>query len=125
MDNLCQFLPQDKVQSFSEMNAQALLLETERSVGDPLLLEYHEKLKEFRVIHKDLETEVASKTRSLESKLQRYEGLKEVVGNIKEKKSIKKKITSLNQKKKWMEYDQLRQHFNDVNSNIFSKIIHK
>ena len=97
------------------MDSKALLMETERSVGDPLLLEYHEKLIELRSIHKDLEAEVASKSRSLENKEQRYEGLKEIVGNIKEKKTIKKKIASLNQKKHWMLYDQLRQHFKDVN----------
>lgn len=111
VDNLCQFLPQDKVQSFSEMDSKTLLLETERSVGDPLLLERHEQLIENRKIHKELEAEVVNKNRSLTNKIQRYDGLKDIVGSIKEKKTIKNKIVSLKQKKKWMLYDQLRQQF--------------
>ncbi|XP_051166122.1 structural maintenance of chromosomes protein 5 [Leptopilina boulardi] len=113
VDNLCQFLPQDKVQSFSEMDSKTLLLETERSVGDPLLLERHEQLIEYRKQLKEIEVEVANKSRSLENKIQRYDGLKDIVGSIKEKKTIKNKITSLNQKKMWMLYDQLRQQFQD------------
>ncbi|KAK2582225.1 hypothetical protein KPH14_004573 [Odynerus spinipes] len=108
VDNLCQFLPQDKVHDFSKMNAQELLESTERSVGDPILLEYHTKLKEYRIQHKELESQLASKQRLLETRTQKYENLKGIVSTIKEKKSIKKKMLMLKQKKAWMEYDHKR-----------------
>lgn len=108
MDNLCQFLPQDKVQDFSKMNAQELLENTERSVGDPIILEHHKNLIQYRIDHKDLEKEIESKKKILETKSQIYEGLKENVSSIKEKKLIKKKIISLKQKKAWILYDQKR-----------------
>ncbi|XP_025994604.1 structural maintenance of chromosomes protein 5 [Solenopsis invicta] len=108
VDNLCQFLPQDKVQDFSKMDAQALLENTERSVGDPKLLEYHIKLKEQRNTFKQLEIEMNNTKRLLESKVQKRDGLQQTVATIKEKKLIKKKIATLKQKKAWMLYDQVR-----------------
>ena len=35
MNNLCQFLPQDKVVEFAKMNPQQLLEATEKAVGPP------------------------------------------------------------------------------------------
>ncbi|KAG5329555.1 SMC5 protein, partial [Acromyrmex charruanus] len=108
VNNLCQFLPQDKVQDFSKMDAQALLENTERSVGDPKLLEYHLKLKDQRVNFKKLEGDITNTKRLLETKTQRRDGLQQTVATIKEKKLIKKKIVTLKQKKAWMLYDQMR-----------------
>lgn len=96
------------------MNAQELLESTERSVGDPILLEYHIKLKEYRVQHKDLETQLASEQRLLETRTQKYEHLKEIVSTIKEKKAIKNQILTLKQKKAWMQYDQKRKQLVEV-----------
>ncbi|XP_066599274.1 structural maintenance of chromosomes protein 5 isoform X2 [Prorops nasuta] len=108
MDNLCQFLPQDKVQDFSKMNAQELLENTERSIGDAKLYEYHLKLKQYRVKHKDLEAKLASKKRLLEIKSEEYHDLQHIVRTIQERKRIKKKIQVLNQKKAWILYDDAR-----------------
>ncbi|XP_071634268.1 structural maintenance of chromosomes protein 5 [Temnothorax longispinosus] len=108
VDNLCQFLPQDKVQDFSKMDAQALLENTERSVGDPKLLEYHLQLKEQRANFKKLEVDVGKTKKLLESKTQRRDGLQQTVATIKEKKMMKNKILTLQQKKAWMLYDHMR-----------------
>lgn len=118
VDNLCQFLPQDKVQDFSKMDAQALLENTERSVGDPKLLEYHLKLKEQRANFKALEVDVAHTKRLLESKTQRRDGLQQVVTTIKERKLIKKKIVTLKQKKAWILYDQMRRKLVEVRKQL-------
>lgn len=114
VDNFCQFLPQDKVQDFSKMDARTLLENTERSVGDPIIFEYHQKLKEYRTTFKQLEVEITSKKRLLESKMQARNGLKEIVSTIKERKRIKKKIEILKQKKAWMIYDQTRRKLMQV-----------
>ncbi|XP_017753000.1 PREDICTED: structural maintenance of chromosomes protein 5 [Eufriesea mexicana] len=108
IDNLCQFLPQDKVQDFSKMNAQELLENTERSACDPILLEHHKNLIQYRTDHKTLEGQIQSKQNTLQLKSQIYDGLKENVSSIKEKKLIQKKIATLKQKKVWILYDQRR-----------------
>lgn len=47
VDNLCQFLPQDKVASFAQATPADLLLSTERAIGGYELVENHQKLKEL------------------------------------------------------------------------------
>jgi len=46
LDNLCQFLPQDKVVEFARLDARQLLAATERAVGTGRLHEQHEQLTE-------------------------------------------------------------------------------
>lgn len=47
LDNLCHFLPQERVAEFASLSPEKLLLETERTVGDNTLLEKHELLIEL------------------------------------------------------------------------------
>lgn len=44
IDNLCQFLPQDRVASFAQLPSTELLLETERAVGSKQMIENHQTL---------------------------------------------------------------------------------
>lgn len=46
LDNLCQFLPQEKVVEFSKMTPQELLMSTESAIGDGGLRDMHVKLQE-------------------------------------------------------------------------------
>uniref|UniRef100_A0A8D8TF68 Structural maintenance of chromosomes protein 5 n=2 Tax=Cacopsylla melanoneura TaxID=428564 RepID=A0A8D8TF68_9HEMI len=41
IDNLCQFLPQDRVQDFAKMNKQQLFYNTLKSIGKILILSIH------------------------------------------------------------------------------------
>lgn len=52
INNLCQFLPQDRVQDFAKMNPQELLHNTQTSVCSPECGELFEKLKELRAQQK-------------------------------------------------------------------------
>jgi structural maintenance of chromosomes protein 5 len=55
VDNLCQFLPQDKVAGFAQMDAPRLLRETERAAG-LRLLEQHDQLIGLQKELKSLES---------------------------------------------------------------------
>lgn len=96
------------------MDSRALLENTERSVGDPKLLEYHQELKKKRAQSKQLEDDIKSKRKLLESNTQKRDGLQETVSTIKERKMIKRKMLSLRQKKAWMAYDQARRSLVEV-----------
>ncbi|XP_014204116.1 structural maintenance of chromosomes protein 5 [Copidosoma floridanum] len=111
INNLCQFLPQDKVQEFSKMTAPQLLKETQRSVGDPKLLKYHDKLIQLREKQAELEKELEGKTKLLAKDKLTYDSLKDSVGHINEQKQIKKKLVSLKQKKAWIQYQNRREEF--------------
>lgn len=47
LDNLCHFLPQERVAEFASLSLEKLLLETERTVGDGSLIENHQLLIEL------------------------------------------------------------------------------
>ncbi|XP_070543706.1 structural maintenance of chromosomes protein 5-like [Ptychodera flava] len=95
--NLCQFLPQDKVAEFAKMSKEDLLENTEKSVGQPELYEYHQKLKDSRKkeialikAHRDdkeLLDKLKQKNSRLESDeyinaLERFNSLKEQVKEV-------------------------------------------
>ncbi|OLY84155.1 Structural maintenance of chromosomes protein 5 [Smittium mucronatum] len=48
LDNLCQFLPQDRVVEFSKLNGPELLKETQRAIGQESLLNLQLKLVELK-----------------------------------------------------------------------------
>ncbi|KAF2655795.1 P-loop containing nucleoside triphosphate hydrolase protein [Lophiostoma macrostomum CBS 122681] len=57
IDNLCQFLPQDRVVEFSQLTPVALLRETLRAAAPEHMVVWHEQLKDFRSEEKRLEIE--------------------------------------------------------------------
>ncbi|KAL7298761.1 hypothetical protein TKK_0008507 [Trichogramma kaykai] len=114
VDNLCQFLPQDKVQQFSELTPAKLLTETERSVGDPKLIEYHTKLNSLREEQVELEKNLEGKTKLHHNDEKLYSSLKDSIGQITERQKLAKKLSSLKQKKAWMQYQHERDKFKDA-----------
>lgn len=56
VNNLCQFLPQDRVQDFAKMNNRELLINTQKSVGHEELSELHQQLITLRAAYKELES---------------------------------------------------------------------
>ena len=96
------------------MNPQDLLTNTQRSVGNAEMINYHEQLKQSRGEGKLLEVEIANATRLLTTERQKVEDMKDRVGNIKERKAFKKKIDTLKQKKNWILYDSSRKQLSEV-----------
>lgn len=70
LDNLCHFLPQERVAEFASLSPEKLLLETERTIGDNTLLQKHQLLVELDVIWVDL----SKKIESLEESISDLEG---------------------------------------------------
>ena len=56
IDNLCQFLPQDRVVEFAKMTDVDRLRETQRAAAPPQMVEWHDQLKALRTEEKGLET---------------------------------------------------------------------
>ncbi|WVO23728.1 uncharacterized protein IAS62_005084 [Cryptococcus decagattii] len=61
-NNLCSFLPQDKVAEFAKMAPVTVLKETMRAAGDPRLTKWHEKLVDKGKRLKELEIDVDRQT---------------------------------------------------------------
>ncbi|XP_050732110.1 structural maintenance of chromosomes protein 5-like [Eriocheir sinensis] len=108
VDNLCQFLPQDRVVEFAKLNKTNLLLATQKAVGDSSLHQQHQilsesgqKLKEFERNQEDLKNRLADS----EKKNAR---LKKVVDNMEVKEKLQEELKILRTKRLWYLYDHKR-----------------
>lgn len=63
VDNLCQFLPQDKVCEFAQMTPQILLTETQHAAGEPEMTDWHQAL--IRIKHEKTAQEAVSLERNI------------------------------------------------------------
>lgn len=72
LDNLCHFLPQERVAEFASLSPEKLLLEMERTIGDNTLIQKHELLI-------DLDKSLVEVTEKLDSAEEYINGLKDDV----------------------------------------------
>uniref|UniRef100_A0A8C5U9H7 Structural maintenance of chromosomes protein 5 n=1 Tax=Malurus cyaneus samueli TaxID=2593467 RepID=A0A8C5U9H7_9PASS len=113
VDNLCQFLPQDKVGEFTKLTKTELLEATEKSIGSPEMYQFHCELKNFREKERELEVNV-EKTTSLEKMKQRVERYKQDVERYHECKRHVYLIEMLERKRPWVEYENVREQHEEV-----------
>lgn len=102
VDNLCQFLPQDRVADFVKMTPQELLANTQKAVGNVEMHERHEKLKEIRKEHVALEKNTHMSKQSLESEIEKNKQLENDVKNYHERQKHQETITLLNKRRAWV-----------------------
>ncbi|KAE8633069.1 hypothetical protein XENTR_v10001765 [Xenopus tropicalis] len=112
--NLCQFLPQDKVGEFAKLSKIELLEATEKSVGTPEMYKFHCELKNCREKEKELESACKSKAEFLEKLNQRNERNKQEVERYYQQKRHQDKIDMLERKRPWVEYENVRQQYEEV-----------
>ncbi len=96
IDNLCQFLPQDKVVEFAAMTPVELLQSTQRAAAGPEMLQHHEDLKKLRAHQKELLTNSKADREVLRNLESRQEMQKDDVERLKQRGEIKRKVA-------WME----------------------
>lgn len=111
VDNLCTFLPQDRVGSFSGFDSKMLLLETEKSLSaSQHLYKRHQELleaqQELRGGNNQVET-LQDKLQQLENEVQRYEREKQ---RMEERKAALEQAELLRKKLVWLQFDEARKH---------------
>ncbi|KAL2636129.1 hypothetical protein R1flu_007608 [Riccia fluitans] len=106
LNNLTQFLPQDRVCEFAKLTPIQLLEETEKAVGDPELSFQHKKLIEMSEELKKLQTTI----RQLESSLAQYKAsnrdIEEDGQRMRQRNDFLKKAELLKKKLPWLKYDE-------------------
>ncbi|NXU88767.1 SMC5 protein, partial [Xiphorhynchus elegans] len=144
MDNLCQFLPQNRVGEFAKLSKIELLEATEKSIGSREMYQYHCELKNFRERERELEVNMhyteteqcrlclgnvftrhmlilqhlcREKTNSLEKMKQRVERYKQDVERYHERKRHIDLIEMLERKRPWVEYENVREQHEEVKQN--------
>ncbi|NXL96714.1 SMC5 protein, partial [Tyrannus savana] len=124
VDNLCHFLPQDRVGEFAKLSKTELLEATEKSIGSREMYQLHCELKSFRERERELEVNMHSmlilqhlcreKTNSLEKMKQRIERYKQDVERYLKHKSHIDLIEMLERKRPWVEYENVRMQYAEV-----------
>ena len=95
IDNLCQFLPQDKVVEFAAMTPVELLRSTQRAVASQDMIDMHENLKDLRREQKSLQAKNATDQEQLEN-LESRQRLQEAdVERMREREAVEKQIKML------------------------------
>ncbi|KAJ1861521.1 Structural maintenance of chromosomes protein 5 [Coemansia sp. RSA 989] len=79
VDNLCQFLPQDRVVEFSKMSPQELLKETQKAVGREDLLQMQLELAEYRLKERQTMDELQRVSQDVDSLRKQNEVLEQDV----------------------------------------------
>ncbi|KEF51802.1 uncharacterized protein A1O9_12139 [Exophiala aquamarina CBS 119918] len=93
IDNLCQFLPQDKVVEFAQMSPVELLASTQRAVAGAEMTKMHEDLKKLR----SSQTQYISENRGHQEQLVNLQNRQEMqrseVDRMRERASVQKRLT--------------------------------
>lgn len=96
IDNLCQFLPQDKVAEFAAMNPVELLASTQRAVATSDMPKMHEQLKLLRKNHVEHLTSAENQNEQLTHLRSRQENQRTDVERMRERAQIQTRL-------KWFE----------------------
>ncbi|KAI1379036.1 P-loop containing nucleoside triphosphate hydrolase protein [Hypoxylon crocopeplum] len=108
IDNLCQFLPQDRVAEFAGLTPVQLLHETLRAAAPERMIEWHDQLKELHKRHKELKARLDACAETLRGHETRQQGSQADVDRLREREAIQKKVLDLQSARAIAEYNTLR-----------------
>lgn len=92
IDNLCQFLPQDKVVEFAQMSPIELLASTQRAVAGPEMTRMHEDLKKLRTSQIQFTNENKGNREQLINLQNRQDMQRTEVDRMRERALVKKRL---------------------------------
>ncbi|KAL8900546.1 MAG: hypothetical protein Q9207_005638 [Kuettlingeria erythrocarpa] len=95
IDNLCQFLPQDKVVEFAAMTPIELLRSTQRAVAPQEMLDMHDELKEHRQKQKAIQAKVQADQDTLVNLENRHRMQADDVQRMRERELTKQRVRYL------------------------------
>ena len=105
IDNLCQFLPQDRVVEFAAMSPVELLRSTQRAVASQEMIDWHEQLISMRKNQRDVET-ANTQDRETLANLENRQRMQEAdVQRMREREEIKEKVRWLQAVRPVAEYN--------------------
>lgn len=108
IDNLCQFLPQDKVVEFAAMSPVELLRSTQRAVATQEMIDIHEELKDYGKKRR----EVLAKSQAEADTLANLEGRQRLqeadVERMREREQTVKRVEMLEASRPFAQYRQAR-----------------
>ncbi|KAI9845607.1 MAG: Structural maintenance of chromosomes protein 5 [Thelocarpon superellum] len=108
IDNLCQFLPQDKVCEFAALTPVELLHSTQRAAAPEIMIEMHDSLKVFRAEQKKLQAQQTTDRETLSNLEGRQHMLQADVARLKERTRIQERVVRLEKTRPFVAYREAR-----------------
>lgn len=108
LDNLCTFLPQEKVGSFSSLSNTQRLLEAEKTLPDELF-QKHNEIIELQNALESQESDLAALEATLNKKKAELDRLEIDRGREEERLQAEAQLELLAAKRLWMEFEELRE----------------
>lgn len=116
IDNLCQFLPQDRVVEFAGLSPVELLHETLRAAAPPEMLEWQKQLQDLHKDHKELETRSASITETLSNYENRQQAIQADVDRLREREAAQERVQDLRLARTIVVYEEARKRHRETTS---------
>ena len=119
MDNLCQILPQDRVQDFARMDKIQLLKSTEKSLDSSdghRLAQKHARLEELQEKIKQTDAALKTHDEKLLIATQQNRNLEKEVNQFYDRQRMEEIIEELEGKKLWLQYQKRVAEFHDVSN---------
>ncbi|KAF0896682.1 hypothetical protein E2562_027027, partial [Oryza meyeriana var. granulata] len=105
VNNLTQFLPQDRICEFAKLTPIQLLKETEKAVGDPEFPVQHRQLIDRSMELKNLEVAVKQKEQTLNNLKVFNAELEKDVERVRRRDKLMKKAELMRKRLPWLKYD--------------------
>ncbi|XP_058459192.1 structural maintenance of chromosomes protein 5 [Malaya genurostris] len=118
IDNLCQFLPQDRVQDFAKMNTRELLLNTQSSVCSAKMIDIMELLINKRKEQKNFSKSNSENMVKLKEVETKNEQLRVQIDNMKARKKIETEVEICNARKAWLEYELIYTEYSTIKGDL-------
>lgn len=121
VDNLCQFLPQDKVVMFARLTPIQLLMETEKAIGSGELWDLHQQL--ITGTYKQTEDRKEAERLQIELTRNREQNseLDREVKRFQERLAVLQQVNTLNQKLPWVRYNDRKEEYYVLKENAKAK----
>ncbi|SMR52588.1 unnamed protein product [Zymoseptoria tritici ST99CH_1E4] len=115
VDNLCQFLPQDRVVEFAALSPIDLLVETQRAAAPEQMSKWHEQLKDMRKNEKIKQSEQQSGIEQLKSMEDRQKSQEVEVGRMRDRTVYLERIGALKKMKPLVDWVMLKKEYTAAN----------
>jgi chromosome segregation ATPase len=114
IDNLCQFLPQDKVAEFAGLTPTRLLEETLRAAAPEEVLNWQLRLKSLYKDHSQMKNQLETCSETLKGHESRQQGLQADVDRLQEREAIQQKVEDLQSARAVAEYNDKRLKYTEA-----------
>ncbi|ROW10586.1 hypothetical protein VMCG_01897 [Cytospora schulzeri] len=114
IDNLCQFLPQDKVAEFAGLNSIDLLTKTLQAAAPQEIIDQQQELRSMFDEQKEVQRQLGIEAETLRGWETRQQGLQADVERLREREEIQKTVADLEDVRLVLDYNEKKEAFNQV-----------